>query len=76
MKEIIIRLTNPSPSFFKKIGRIGLIATAIGGVLVLPGIAIPAAIVPIGGYLITAGLVAAAVSKVTVSDDSVLPPKQ
>ena len=73
MKEILIRITSPSPSFFKKIGKLGLALTAIGGILVVPGIAIPASLIPIGGYLITGGLVAAAVAKVTVSDDSLLP---
>lgn len=73
MKEILIRLTSPSPSIFKKIQKIGLALAAVGTVIVAAPVALPASIVGIGGYLITAGAIAAAIAKVTVEDDSVLP---
>lgn len=72
MKEILVRLSAPTPTFFKKVAKLGLIVTAIGGVLV-SGIAVPPIAVTIGGYLISGGLVAAAIAKVTVADSDVLP---
>lgn len=71
-----IRFSNPSPSFFKKITNFGLICAGIGGVLVAAPVALPAIVVTAGGYLLTAGGIAAAISKLTVADKSVLPPTE
>lgn len=58
-----------TPPFFKKLRLVGLALAAVGGVLVASPVAIPAAIVTIGGYLIVAGSVATAVSQVAVSEE-------
>lgn len=74
MKELITRLANPSPTFFKKIQVIGVAVLGIGTALVAtPGL--PAIITTIGGYLITGGTIATIIAKFTVTDSSVLPNK-
>jgi len=75
MKELIARFSNPSPTFFKKIQVLGVSILGIGTALVAtPGL--PAAIVTIGGYMITGGTIATIVAKFTVSDSAVLPEKK
>lgn len=70
------RLTAESPKFFKRVIKIALSASAVAGTvlgLVSAGtIALPATVVTILGYLVTAGIIAAAVAKTTV-DTSKLP---
>lgn len=61
--NIIERMKCPTPPFFKKLRAVGLILAAVGGVLVASPIALPAAIVTIGGYLIVGGSVVTAVSQ-------------
>jgi ABC-type xylose transport system permease subunit len=68
-KMLAERSKAKTPPFFKKLRLVGLTLAAIGGVLVASPVAIPAAIVTIGGYLIVAGSVATAVSQVAVSDE-------
>ena len=67
--NILERLSEPTPKFFKKLRTIGLILAAAGGVLVAAPVALPAALVTLGGYLITAGAVATAVSQAAVEDN-------
>jgi len=49
--------------------KLGLVAGAIGGVLIAAPIALPATLVTLGGYLVTAGAVTAALSQLTVNDN-------
>jgi len=67
-KEILHRLTSPTPAFFKKIRTIGLTLGAIGAALLSAPITLPATVVTIAGYLATAGIVASAVSTVAKDD--------
>lgn len=60
------RLQAPTPKFFKKVRAIGITLGAIGTALVSSGVELPASITNIGGYLITAGAVIAAVTATTV----------
>jgi hypothetical protein len=64
---LINRAKAPTPPFFKYLKLVGLSLAAAGGVLVAAPVALPPVIITIGGYLITAGSVAAAVSQVAVS---------
>jgi hypothetical protein len=64
--SIIERMQAPTPKFFRVLRNIGLCLVAAGGVLVASPIAIPAAVVTIGGYLIVAGSVATAVAQTAV----------
>lgn len=68
-KTLVERSKADTPPFFKKLRLVGLTLAAVGGILVASPIALPAAIVAAGGYLIVAGSVATAVSQVTVMDE-------
>jgi hypothetical protein len=67
--NIIDRLKSPTPKFFKILRNIGLGLAAAGGVIVAAPVAIPAAIVTIGGYLIVAGSVATAVCQAVTANE-------
>ena len=66
--ELAKRWKAKTPSFWKKVQKIGLAAGAVGAVLVAAPIALPAAVVTVGGYLVTAGSLTAALSQLTVED--------
>lgn len=81
MKEIITRLTNESPTFFKRIQAIAITIGAAGGAI----LGLPIALSPLGvvfvlpatlstaaGYMVACGIVAAAIAKTPVADSSVL----
>jgi len=70
--EVVKRWKSKTPSFWKKVQRIGLIAGGIGAVIIASPIALPAAIASVGGYLALAGSVAATLSQLTVEDKEVL----
>ncbi len=75
MKEIIARISNESPKFFKKIKIIGVSLVGIGSALAAAPIVLPAAIITISMHLITVGTVMTIVAQFTVSDNEVLPKK-
>lgn len=66
--EIKKRWSAKTPTFWKKVQRIGLVAGALGAALVAAPLALPAAIVTASGYLIAVGGVTAALSQLTVED--------
>jgi hypothetical protein len=73
MGEIIDRAKAPTPKFFKVLRNIGLIMAGVGTVLLTAPISLPATVVTIGGYLVTAGGVATAVSQITnMGDDAIV----
>jgi len=76
VKTLAERCKADTPQFFKKLRLIGLSLAAVGGVLVAAPIALPAAVVTAGGYLIVAGSVATAVSQVAVKDEECEPKKK
>jgi len=63
------RLTMPVPKFFKKVRSIGLVLGAVGGAILGAPIVLPASIITLAGYLVTAGLVSSALSSVAVRQD-------
>ena len=72
MSKIIDRAKAPTPKFFKVLRNIGLIMAGVGTVLLTAPISLPATVVTIGGYLVTAGGVATAVSQITnMGDDAI-----
>jgi uncharacterized membrane protein HdeD (DUF308 family) len=72
MSRIIERAKAPTPKFFKVLRNIGLIMAGVGTVLLTAPVSLPAAVVTIGGYLVTAGGVATAVSQFTnIGDDAI-----
>lgn len=68
MENLKKRWSAKTPKFWKQVQRIGLAAGAVGAVLATAPIALPATIVTLGGYLITAGSLTAAISQLTVED--------
>ena len=64
--ELKTRWNGPTPKFWKKVQRIGVIVGTIGAALVAAPITLPVAIVTGAGYLIAAGTVTAALSQLTV----------
>ena len=70
MKKIINRSKAPTPKFFKVLRNIGLALAAVGGTILAAPVALPVAIVSIGGYVAVAGGVISAVSQLTTTDDS------
>ena len=56
--------------FFKKIRNIGLVLTAISGVIATAPISLPAVLVTVAGYLAVAGGIASAISQTAVYRDN------
>lgn len=63
--EVVERLTEPTPKFWKKVRRIGLIFAGISTAILTAPIALPATIVTIAGYLATAGTVTTILAQAT-----------
>ena len=63
------RITAPTPCFFKKIRKWGLIVAGIGGAIIAAPITLPTILVTIGGYLAVAGAATVAVSQAAVKDE-------
>lgn len=59
----------PTPRFFKTLRNIGLVLTAIGGVVATAPVALPALVVSAAGYLAVAGGIVSAVSQTAVKGD-------
>lgn len=72
MKKLVKRWNAETPDFWKKVGNVGIGIGAVGAILVSGTIALPATIVTIGGYMVAVGSVAKVLSKLTVTDASVL----
>ena len=69
MKKVIRRMKAPTPRFFKKIRNIGLVLTAVSGVIATAPVSLPALLVSAAGYLAVAGGIASAVSQTAVRSD-------
>lgn len=62
------RCGQPTPPFFKKLRLAEVIILAAGTALLSAPVALPAAVVAIGGYLVVGGSVASAVSQAAIND--------
>jgi ABC-type xylose transport system permease subunit len=60
------RWSAKTPKFWKRVQRIAITVGAVAGVIIAAPIALPAAVVTLSGYAITAGTVAATLSQLTV----------
>lgn len=72
MKELNLkqRWKAPTPKFWKKVQRVGLVLTAVGTVLATAPVSLPVAIVTAGSYAAFGGGLIAAMSQFTVDDAS------
>lgn len=68
MKTLKDRWESKTPTFWKKVQRIGLVAGALGAALIAAPVALPAALITASGYLVAVGGVTAALSQLTVED--------
>ncbi|SHM59311.1 hypothetical protein [Flavobacterium xanthum] len=69
--NVIKRAKAPTPKFFKVLRNIGLVLAAVGGTILAAPVALPVAIVSIGGYIAVAGGVISAVSQLTSTKDAI-----
>jgi hypothetical protein len=67
--SVIERVKATTPPFFKKLRSVGIMVGVVGGALASAPIVLPAGIIALSGYLITAGAVITAVSSVTVDTE-------
>ena len=68
MKHLKHRWNSPTPKFWKNVQRIAIVAGTIAGIIIAAPVALPAAVVTVAGYVVTAGTVAATLSQLTVED--------
>jgi hypothetical protein len=61
--ELLERLSEPTPKFFKKVLRFSLLLGAIGTAIATAPISLPAGLVSVGSYLATIGATGVVVSK-------------
>lgn len=66
--ELKERWQAKTPKFWKKVQKIGIALGVIGGTIVALPVALPAAVVTAGGYLVAAGTVTATLSQLTKED--------
>jgi uncharacterized membrane protein HdeD (DUF308 family) len=69
--NVIKRAKAPTPKFFKVLRNIGLVLAAVGGTILAAPVALPVAVVSIGGYIAVAGGVISAVSQLTSTKDAI-----
>jgi len=66
--SIYERAMAETPPFFKKLRTIGIVVGLVGGALATAPVSLPASIVALSGYLITAGTIITTVSQITVDE--------
>lgn len=66
--ELFKRLKQPTPKFFNRLAYIGGLLLTVGGAIVAWPVALPVAVVTIGGHLVAVGTTVIAVAKLTVKD--------
>jgi len=68
MKELKGRWKSRTPRFWKKVQRVAIVLSTAAAMIVAAPIALPAAVITVAGYVVTAGTVAATLSQLTVED--------
>jgi Mg/Co/Ni transporter MgtE len=71
MKEKTLkeRWQSKTPKFWKRVQRWAIVTGAAAGVILAAPITLPAIVITMAGYAVTAGTVAATLSQLTVDDD-------
>lgn len=70
MKNIIQRVQEPTPRFFRKIRNAGLLLTAVSGAVLTAPVTLPAVLITAAGYLALAGALASAISQTAVNSEA------
>lgn len=68
MTNLKKRWNAKTPKFWKKVQKIAIAVGAAAGVVIAAPITLPATVITVAGYLVTAGTVAATLSQLTVVD--------
>jgi hypothetical protein len=68
LEEVRTRWNSPTPKFWKKLQRVGIVAASIATIIATAPVSLPAAIVAGGGYLAVAGGAIATVAQLAVED--------
>lgn len=63
--ELLDRIKEPTPIFWKKVKKIAISLGIVGGVILGAPITLPAGIITAAGYLVVAGSVAAGLAQTT-----------
>ncbi len=66
---LVERIKAPIPKFFKVLRTVGIVLAAVGGAILASPVALPAAVVTVGGYMVVAGSVASTVAQTTVDGE-------
>lgn len=61
----------PTPKFWKKVQRIGILLTAVGTAVATAPVALPVAVITAGAYAAFGGGLIAAMSQLTIEDSQV-----
>jgi len=64
--KITERIKKKSPKLFQRITNTCIVLGVIGGALLTAPISLPAGVVALAGYMVTAGVIGGTVSKLTV----------
>jgi ABC-type xylose transport system permease subunit len=64
--KITERIKAKSPKLFKRITNTCIVLGVIGGALLTAPVSLPAGVVALAGYMVTAGVIGGTVSKLTV----------
>ncbi|QIG88515.1 hypothetical protein G6R40_02500 [Chryseobacterium sp. POL2] len=67
--NLVSRIKEPTPKWFKIIRSAGLVLSAVGGVLVAAPVALPATLITVGGYLLLGGTLATAISQTAINSE-------
>lgn len=65
LKELKNRWKAETPKFWKKVQKISIAAGVIGGAIIAAPVALPAAVITVGGYLVAVGSVGATLAQLT-----------
>lgn len=68
MKTLWQRLRSPTPAFWRKVRKVGVTCTAVGGAMVTAPAGVHAWVALVGGYLTVAGGVTIALASITCTD--------
>jgi ABC-type xylose transport system permease subunit len=66
---LVQRVVAPTPKFFRLMRTIGIVIGLVGGAILASPVALPTAIVTIGGYLAVAGSIVTGVSQTAVEKE-------
>ncbi|MGB6036382.1 MAG: hypothetical protein WBG42_08935 [Cryomorphaceae bacterium] len=68
-KNLLQRVSSPTPKFFRVLRDLGLALAAVGGAVLTAPVSVPAVVTSVAGYVAVVGGVLTAVSQATVKGE-------